>query len=107
LPRGQHKAVETRTISKPLEFEGFEIRVIQALPHAKEFHGVAVPHPILDDVIRACGFFVLRNIRKRDVVLVLPPNHGDFRASDLDFCVGGFLFHAPLPLTADDADVRR
>ena len=94
LARSQHKAVETCPISKPLEFEGFKIRVIQALPNAKEFHGVPVSHPILDDVIRACRFFVLRNVRERDVVLIPPPNHSDFRAANLDFGIGGLLFHA-------------
>jgi len=40
----------------PSNSRGFEIRVIQSLPHAKEFLGVTVSHPILDDVIGACRF---------------------------------------------------
>lgn len=98
LARSKHKAIQTRPISKPLEFEGFKIWVVQALPHAKEFHGVSVSHPILDYVIGASRFLVLCDIGDRDIILVFPPNHGDFRASDLDFFVGGFLFHASTSL---------
>jgi hypothetical protein len=63
--------LEPRPISKPLEFEGFEIRVVQVFPDAEKFHRVAVSHPVLDHLIGPIRFLVLCNVRQRDIVISL------------------------------------
>ena len=38
-------------LSHPIEFDGIKIRVIELLPDAREFDGVPVAQPVLDQVI--------------------------------------------------------
>ena len=69
LPGSQDKAVETGPVSKPLEFEGVKIGVVQPLPNTQKLNGIAVAHPVLNDMIRAIRFLVFGNVRQADVVL--------------------------------------
>ena len=61
------KSVQPCFFSKPLEFEGFKIGVIQTLPNPKIFCGVAVSHPIADNGIRILRFETC-NVGKRNVI---------------------------------------
>ncbi len=75
MPRSEDKTVEPRPISKPLEFEGFKIRVVKVFPDAEEFHRVAVSHPVLDHLIGPLRFLVLGNVRQRDIGISLTGQH--------------------------------
>ena len=76
----QDETVETRPVSKPLEFEGFKIGVVEPLPDAQELDGIAVSHPILDNLIGSIRFFVLGNVRQGNVVLI-PLRKNGYRRS--------------------------
>jgi hypothetical protein len=41
----QNKAVQTGLFSKPIEFDGFKIGVVELLPDAGKLDGVAVAQP--------------------------------------------------------------
>jgi hypothetical protein len=38
---------------KPVEFDGFKIRIVQMLPYPQKLDGIAISQPILDDVVRS------------------------------------------------------
>lgn len=65
LPGRHGKTVQAGALSKPVEFDGFEPRIIQALPNAQEVDGVAVAQPVADQIIRQPGIFVAGNVRQR------------------------------------------
>ena len=48
---GEGKTVESRQLFKPVEFDGFKIRVIQEFPYAQKLDGIAVPDPIPDQIV--------------------------------------------------------
>jgi hypothetical protein len=55
LLRGQDKAVESGLLSKPLEFEGFEIGVVQLLPYPQKLHRTTVSQPVGNEEISILG----------------------------------------------------
>src|SRR5664280_2803786 len=86
LSGSQYKAVESGFVFKPLEFEGFKISVIQPLPYTQIFNGIAVSHPVLDDMIRPIRLFVLRNVRQGNIVINSLGENSD--GSSLNFDAG-------------------
>jgi hypothetical protein len=71
----KHKTVQSGPISKPLEFEGFEIRVVQGLPYPQEFNRVAIAHPILDYMVGPIWLSMLCDVGDGDVVLLCVGKH--------------------------------
>jgi hypothetical protein len=49
----EDKGVEACLFSNPIEFDGIEIGIIQLLPNAQKFDGIAVAEPVLNDVVRS------------------------------------------------------
>lgn len=86
----QDEAVEPCPVFKPLEFEGFETGVIQSLPYAQELDGVAVSHPVLDDMVGSIRFFVLGNVRQGNIVITRLAENRDRSAFDFDGAFHGF-----------------
>ena len=54
--------------SKPLEFEGVKIQIVESLPKTKIFNGVTVTHPICNHAIRINGVALLGNVGDADVI---------------------------------------
>jgi hypothetical protein len=67
LARREREAVEPSLGPKPLEFERFEVRVVDLFPNAKEFNGVAVSQPPVEDSFVAKP---LHHVGQRDVVVL-------------------------------------
>jgi hypothetical protein len=44
----QNKAVQTGLLSKPIEFDGFRIGVVELLPDAAKLYSVTVAQPVLN-----------------------------------------------------------
>lgn len=63
--------------SKPLEFGGFKIRVIQLFPNTEIFDCIAVSHPIRNHSIRFIAFMTSQ-IGQRDVVCTAGELHHVF-----------------------------
>src|SRR5437899_1757519 len=74
----QRKAVQTGLVSKGLEFETFEIRVVDLLPDTNEFKGIAIPHPTVNQDVFAKSF---RHVGEADEILTVLIQHGNGRAS--------------------------
>ena len=56
--------------SKPLEFEGFEIRIIQAFPNSEIFDRIPIAQLIADHRIRVVAL-VSRDVRQTDIVVLI------------------------------------
>lgn len=95
---GEHEAVDARLHSNPVEFDGVEGRVVQALPDAQELHGAAVAQPVAHHVVRMVRVLVPGDVRETDEVLAFMRHHGDRSALDFDGGFGG-LCHGPARLT--------
>ena len=54
--RRQGKGIQTGLLSKPLEFEGFEIRIVQTLPNFEMLDCVSVSQPVANHCIRIIAF---------------------------------------------------
>ncbi len=59
---GTGKAVQTRLFSKPVEFNGIKIRIVDLLPNPKEFKGVAVAQPVADEIVASVLVFITGNV---------------------------------------------
>ncbi len=66
----QNKAVQTGLYSKPIEFDGFRIGVVELLPDAEKLYGVAVAQPVLNDVVGPLRIAVPGNVGQRNVVVL-------------------------------------
>jgi hypothetical protein len=73
--RREGKSVQTGFGSKPLEFEGFKIRIVKGFPDAQVFNGVAVSHPVGNDGSRVIAF-KLGYIGQRDVIILVDFENG-------------------------------
>jgi hypothetical protein len=80
----QDETVETRPVSKPLEFEGFKIGVVEPLPDAQELDGIAVSHPVLDDKVRSIGLLVFGDVGQGNIIIAGLADHRDGGAFDVD-----------------------
>ena len=81
---GQDEAIESRLFFNPIEFDGIKTGVVELLPDAEEFDGVAVAEPVGDEVVRPFGVFVAGDVGKAEVVLPVFGKHGDGCALDRD-----------------------
>jgi hypothetical protein len=68
--RREGKSVQAGFGSKPIEFEGFKIRIVKGFPDTQVFNGVAVSHPVGNDGSRVIAF-KLGYIGQRDVIIPL------------------------------------
>ena len=71
LFRGQSKAVQACLFSKPVEFDGFKIQVVEPLPYTQKFNRIAVAQPISDQVIRVLRVSVASDVCKANVVRLI------------------------------------
>ena len=83
----ERKAVEAGLFSKGLEFEIFKIRVVDLLPDANQFKGIAIAHPVVDQ--RIVGKF-FRHVGERNEVVVAARHDGDGSSLNLDGAFSGF-----------------
>jgi hypothetical protein len=67
----EHEIIAPGFISKPLEFDRFEIRVAQFFPQTEKLNRAATAHPVVDNGERFERVAVFRNIRERDVILIV------------------------------------
>ncbi len=81
----EREAIQPGLFSKPLEFEGFKIGVVQLLPDSKKLNRVTVAQPILDDVVDPIRFFIARDIRDADEIRFVASLHRDFAVEHFDF----------------------
>src|SRR5690606_10019202 len=86
LFRGEGETVQAGLPSKPVEFDGIKIGVIELFPNAQEFNGVAVSQPVSDQVIGAFWILVPSNISNADVLQTIPGFGSDVLVEDLQFC---------------------
>ena len=70
LLRRQGKGIQSGLPSKPLEFEGFEIRIIQAFPNSEIFDRIPIAQLIADHRIRVVAL-VSRDVRQTDIVVLI------------------------------------
>ena len=70
LGRRQGKGIQSGLLSKPLEFEGFEIRIIQAFPNSEIFDRIPIAQLIADHRIRVVAL-VSRDVRQTDIVVLI------------------------------------
>ena len=70
---------------KPLEFEGFETRVIKTLPNTKEFNGIPVAHPVSDNRSRIIAFMPCQ-ISYRYIILTIYGDYCYIRVLNNNFC---------------------
>lgn len=80
----QRETVQPGLLSKPVEFDGFKIRVVQLLPDADKLDRVAVAQPTSDQIIGCASVFVPRNVGEAHIVGLPNPLHGDRRSLNLD-----------------------
>ena len=82
---GVDKAVEPGLHSNPVEFDGIKTGVVDLLPEAEEFDGVAVSEPVGDQVVRALWVFVAGDVGQADVILVVDAGEANFAGKNFDF----------------------
>ncbi len=82
---GQNETVEPGLLFNPIEFDGIKNRIIDLLPEAEEFDGVAVSEPVGDQVVRALRVFVAGDVGQADVILVIDAGETDFAGKNFDF----------------------
>ena len=68
--RRKSKSIKTCLFFKPLEFEGFEIRIIQAFPNSEIFDRIPIAQLIADHRIRVVAL-VSRDVRQTDIVVLI------------------------------------
>lgn len=68
LLRRKRKSVQAGFSFKPLEFDGFELWVVQTFPNSEIFDGVPVTHPVANDRSRFVAL-VFRYIRQGNVIM--------------------------------------
>ena len=79
--------------SKPVEFDGFKIRIVQAFPDPQELQGIAVSQPVSNQIIGSGRILASGDIGQGNVVLVLSGHDAYFIALYVDL-----LRHSSLPL---------
>jgi hypothetical protein len=82
---GQDETVEPSHFSNPIEFDGIKTGIVDLLPQAEEFEGVAVSEPVGDQVVRALRVFVASDIGQADIILIVDPGEADFTGENFDF----------------------
>lgn len=57
--------------SKPIEFDGIKIGIVELFPDAEELNGIAVAEPVLNDVVGPFRVTVAGDVGEGDVVVML------------------------------------
>lgn len=89
----QGEAVETGQLFKPVEFDGFKIRIVQLLPDPEIFDGVPVPEPIPDQIVGPVRILEPGNVRYTDIIGVFCIEDGDITPFDLQLCCHDTLLY--------------
>ena len=82
---GIDKTVEAGLHSNPIEFDGIKTGIVDLLPQAEEFDGVAVAQPVADQVVAGVCVFVAGDVGQADVILVIHASEADFAGEDFDY----------------------
>jgi hypothetical protein len=53
---------------KPIEFDGFKIRIIELLPHSQKLNGISVPQPVANQVVRPLRVLETGDISNADIL---------------------------------------
>ena len=77
LFRGQGETVQAGLHSDPVEFHGIRTGVVEPFPDAEKFDRIAVSQPVTHKVVSAFVVLITRNVRKAEVIFVLPGEDGD------------------------------
>jgi hypothetical protein len=77
--------VQPSHFSNPIEFDGIKTGIVDLLPQAEEFEGVAVSEPVGDQVVAGVRVFVAGNIGQADIILIVDPGEADFTGENFDF----------------------
>lgn len=83
-PRGEFSLRDAHLLSKPLEFEGFKIRVVQFLPQPKVLNRHSIAHPVADGLLSIVRFR-FRHIRYANIILHTEFHNTDRRSLDINF----------------------
>lgn len=59
------EAVHTCMHSNPVEFDGIENWIVEALPDAQEFYSAPVPKPVAHHIIRVVRVLELGDVRRQ------------------------------------------
>ena len=62
------EGIKPRFLSKPLEFDGVKIWIIQAFPYTKEFYCVAISNPISYNAVRVFAILLFCYVGYADVI---------------------------------------
>ena len=84
---GEDETVEPRPISKPLEFEGFEIRVEHGFPDPEELDSVPVAEPVGDEKLPVLRF---EHVGEGDEIAILTGENRYGRSANSDGAGFGF-----------------
>ena len=71
-------------LSKPVEFHGFKIRVVEMFPYPEKFDCIAVSYPVPDQIIGTVRIFVPRNIGHADIIFIIDCADGNFIFEHMD-----------------------
>lgn len=95
----QRETVEARLGFKPLEFDRFEVRVVDLLPNPQKLNGVAIAQPPVENGLVAEAF---DHVGERDVILVVPRGVANRGALD---CNAAVFHEERLPKSGFDARI--
>ena len=71
------KRVFARFRQKGVEFDPFEIRVVELFLYSQILQGIAKTHPVFDDILRFNGIPLSRDVGKTDIVFSICPEHSN------------------------------
>jgi hypothetical protein len=87
---GIDKTVEACLTFNPIEFDGIKTGIVDLLPEAEEFDGVAIAQPVEDQVIGALRILVAGDVGQADIILVVDAGESNFAGEDFNFLAHGF-----------------
>lgn len=70
--------------SKPVESDGFKIRVVKLFPDAEKLNSVAVPDPAADKIVRAVRILITCDIRDADIIFIILYEYCNFLFKDIE-----------------------
>jgi len=82
----EREAVEACFFSKPVEFDGIKIRVVELFSDPQKFDCVTVTDPAADKIVSMVWILIPCNIGDTDVVLIVVHHNGNFTVKDIDLC---------------------
>lgn len=73
---GQGETVQIGLGSNPVEFDVFEIGIVELFPNTRKFYSVTVSETIPHKVVRAPGVLIASDIRDANMVILFMGKHG-------------------------------